>query len=91
MSMSDRSLSLIGKLQRYAGQLKSSTLLVLVASLFALDLVIVDPLPFVDEIVLGIVTLLVARWQNRRKEPPQPPPRDVTPPGAEGDAGREGF
>lgn len=91
--MNDRPRSLIGRLQRYAGQLKSSTLLVLVASLFALDLVVPDPLPFVDEIVLGIVTILVARWQGRRQEPPpaKPSPKDVTPPGGKDDAGGEGF
>ncbi len=60
-----------------------STLLALVASLFVLDLAIPDPFPFVDEIVLGVVTILIARWQSRRKESPptpKPPPKDVTPP-----------
>lgn len=81
--MTDRPQSLIGWLQGFAGQFKSSTLLALVASLFVLDLAIPDPFPFVDEIALGIVTILVARWQSRRKEPPpapKPPPKDVTPP-----------
>lgn len=94
MGMNDRPRSLIGRLQRYAGELKSSTLLLLVASLFAIDLVIVDPLPFVDEIVLGLMTVLLARWKNRAKAPPpppKPPPKDVTPPSAEADAGRDGF
>lgn len=81
--MNDLPLSLSERLQRFVGQMKSSTLLMVVASLFLLDLVVPDPLPFVDEIVLGIVTILVARWQSRRKEPPpapKPPPKDVTPP-----------
>lgn len=69
------------RLQRFAGQLKSSTLLLCVFSLFVLDLAIPDPVPFVDEIILGIATILVSRWQGRRKEPavPKPPPKDVTP------------
>jgi len=70
------------RLHRFAHQLKSSTLLVLVASLFVLDLLIPDALPFVDEIVLGIMTVLAARWRSRRAEPlptPKPPPKDVTP------------
>ena len=81
--MSDAPMSLIERLQRFAGQLKSSTLLTLVTSLFVLDLFIPDALPFVDEIVLGIITILVARWQGRRQEPPEapkPPPKNVTPP-----------
>ncbi len=83
--MSDTSQSLIQRLQRFAGQLKSSTLLVVVASLFVLDVFIPDALPFVDEIVLGVVTILIARWQSRRaapKPPPRPPPKNVTPPGS---------
>ncbi len=81
--MTDRPQSLVGWLQGFAGQLKSSTLLAIVTSIFVLDLVIPDAVPFIDEIVLGIVTILVARWQGRRKESPlapKPPPKDVTPP-----------
>ncbi len=81
--MTDQPQGLVERLQRFAGQLKSSTLLLLVTSLFVLDLVIPDPLPFVDEIVLGLMTILIARWQSRRAEPkppPKPPPKDVTPP-----------
>ncbi len=83
--MPNPSQSLIQRLQRFAGQLKSSTLLAIVASVFVLDLVIPDALPFIDEIVLGLITVLVARWQSRRVEPPpppKPPPKDVTPPGS---------
>lgn len=81
--MNDRPMSLIERLQRFAGQLRSSTLLAVATGLFVLDLLIPDPLPFVDEIVLGIVTILIARWQSRRQEPPtapKPPPKNVTPP-----------
>ncbi len=81
--MTDSPQSLTERLQRFAGQLKSSTLLLLVTSLFVLDLVIPDPLPFIDEIMLGIMAVLIARWQSRRKEPPpapKPPPKNVTPP-----------
>ena len=81
--MPDPSQSLIDPLQRFVGQFKSSSLLAIVASLFVLDLAIPDALPFVDEIVLGILTILIARWQSRRAEPPEPPkppPKNVTPP-----------
>ena len=81
--MNDRPVTLSQRLQRFIGEMKSSTLLLVVTSLFLVDLAVPDPLPFVDEIVLGIVTILVARWQSRRQEPPpapKPPPKDVTPP-----------
>ena len=42
------------------------TLAGLVAALFVLDLLIPDPLPFVDELILGMATLLLARWSGRR-------------------------
>ena len=63
--------------------LKSSYLLMIVAGLFALDLVIPDVLPYVDEVVLFILTILVGRWKGWRRE--KPPPRDVTPPPPPGD------
>ena len=67
---------------RFLEQLKSSYLLMLLSALFAVDLFIPDPLPFLDEAVLGIVTLLMARWRMRSAEPEQvekPPTKVVTP------------
>ena len=49
-------------------KLGSRALLALVAGLFVVDMMIPDALPFVDEIVLGIITILIARWQSRRTE-----------------------
>ncbi len=76
--------SLILALQRFVGRLRSSQLLLLVGSLFVVDLFIPDPIPFVDEIILGIMTVLIARWQSRRSEDEdafddKPPPKNVTP------------
>ncbi len=34
--------------------------------LFLLTLVIPDPIPFVDELLLGLMTLLFANWKQRR-------------------------
>jgi hypothetical protein len=70
-------------------RLKSSHLMLLMGGLFLLDLFIPDPLPLIDEAVLGLATLLVARWQLRRTSPgaaSSPPPegkpkvKNVTPP-----------
>lgn len=53
--------------------LRSWQLFVLAATLFAGDLVTPDPVPFLDEILLGVVTLLLARWKAR---PGIGPPND---------------
>jgi hypothetical protein len=75
-----KSLTVFG---RFLEQLKSSHLLMLLTGLFVLDVFIPDMLPFVDEIALGILTLLVARWKMRGAEPEpppvKPPPKNVTP------------
>lgn len=56
-------------------------LALLLGAIFVADVMIPDMLPFIDEIVLGIATLLVARWQSRRRaDEERPPPKDVTPP-----------
>jgi len=44
---------------------RSPVLLLIVAALFVLDLLIPDFIPFVDEILLGLVTILLARWKVR--------------------------
>ena len=47
-------------------RLGSRTLMMLCGVLFVIDLVVPDPLPFVDEIILGVTTLLLARRRDRR-------------------------
>lgn len=44
----------------------------LAALLFIVTLLVPDPLPFADELLLGVLTLLLANWQ-RRRGPPEPP------------------
>jgi hypothetical protein len=55
----------MGWLSPLLARLGSGTLLALCATLFAVDLVIPDPVPFVDELILGAATLLLARWRQR--------------------------
>lgn len=54
-------------------------LFVILAGLFALDLVFPDPIPLVDEAILAVLTVLAASWRSRDQER-RPPPKDVTPP-----------
>jgi len=53
-------------------------LFVLTAALFASTLLIPDPLPFVDELLLGLVTLLLA-GRKRQRPAAEPPPIPVRP------------
>lgn len=46
--------------------LRSWQLFLLAGLLFAADLVVPDPIPLVDEMMLGLATLLLGRWKRRR-------------------------
>ena len=50
----------------WARKLRFPTLFKLTAALFAITLFIPDPIPFVDEILLGLGTLLLASWKSRK-------------------------
>lgn len=54
-----------------AGRLRYPKLLAVTAVVFVADLLIPDLIPFVDEILLGLVTLLLSRLRIR-KEPDMP-------------------
>ena len=54
------------RLFAWLSRLRSWQLFVLAGLLFGADLLVPDPIPFVDEIGLGLMTLLMARWKRRR-------------------------
>ena len=60
--------------QRYAGRLRYPRLLLLMLTLFGVDLVLPDAIPFVDEILLGLGTVLLGSLRKRRGEQQPPPP-----------------
>ncbi|MEG3192596.1 DUF6116 family protein [Lysobacter sp. D1-1-M9] len=60
-------------LLNWARKLRYPTLFKITAALFAITLVVPDPIPMIDEILLGLGTLLLANWKNRKA--PIPPPR----------------
>lgn len=74
-----------GKVGQMLGGLSTRTLMFIAGGLFLLDLAVMDPIPFLDEILLAGLTILLARWSSRRIEPepqaqaPKPPPKNVTP------------
>jgi hypothetical protein len=63
-------------LLRWLGGLRFPQLFLVFAGLFAVDFVVPDLIPFVDEIMLGVATLLLGSLRRRREERPI----DVTPP-----------
>ncbi len=64
--------------QRFLPNLRYPYLFVILAGLFVLDLVVPDPIPMLDEVLLAVLTFVAASFKTRRED--QPPPRDVTPP-----------
>lgn len=55
-----------GIVTRHASRLRFPRLLALTAGLFVLDLVIPDFIPFIDEILLGLGTLVLSQLRTRR-------------------------
>ena len=46
--------------------LRSWQLFLVAGVLFVADLVVPDPIPLIDEMMLGLATLLLGRWKRRR-------------------------
>lgn len=59
-----------GGFLKWARTRRFPTLLALTGGLFAVDLVVPDLIPFVDELLLGLGTLILARWKDRRQIAP---------------------
>jgi len=57
-----------GRLMRYASNLRFPRLLVVTSALFVIDLLFPDMVPFVDEILLGLISLLLASLKKRGSE-----------------------
>lgn len=55
---------LLAPFLNWARKLKYPALFKLVAGLFLLTMVVPDPIPFVDELLLGLGTLLLAKWKD---------------------------
>ena len=56
------------------GKLSYPRLFLVTAALFVADMLIPDIIPFADELLLGLGTLLLANWKKRKA--PLPPPGD---------------
>ena len=56
---------IVALISRFAAKLRYPQLFLVTAGLFVLDLVIPDVIPFADELLLGLGTLLLAGLKNR--------------------------
>ena len=55
----------VGRLTELARELRFPQLFFLAAAVFVADVLIPDAIPFADEIVLGLITLMLGRWKKR--------------------------
>lgn len=52
-----------GRITAFLDRLSTSNLVFVVAAIFAVDLVVPDAVPLIDEVILGVLTILLARWR----------------------------
>ena len=64
-------------IQRFLPRLRYPYLFLILGGLFVVDLVVPDPIPLIDELMLAMLTFLAATLTTRRDDAPAP--RDVTP------------
>jgi hypothetical protein len=57
--------TLLNRLMQFAAGLRFPRLLAVTAALFILDLIVPDMIPFADEILLGLMSLLLASLKKR--------------------------
>jgi hypothetical protein len=61
---------LSGPVLNAARRLRFPKLFAITAILFVVDFLVPDPIPFLDEILLGLATLLFASWRDSRRPAP---------------------
>ena len=52
----------------FANQLKFRNLFIVVISLFVIDLLVPDFIPMIDEIILGLLAIILANWKKERNQ-----------------------
>lgn len=57
-----------GWFTRWASGLRFPRLLALTVAIFVVDLLVPDLLPFVDEVILGLLSILLASMKSRRAD-----------------------
>ncbi len=62
---------------RFLPRLRFPYLFLVLGALFLVDLVVPDPIPLIDELLLAVLTFVAATFTTRREQDPSP--RDITP------------
>ena len=62
------SILIIETFLKNANQLKFKNLFFLVVGLFIIDLLVPDFIPYIDEIILGLLAIILANWKKERKQ-----------------------
>ncbi|MCH8163015.1 MAG: hypothetical protein IIA99_02825 [Proteobacteria bacterium] len=62
------STSIIETFLKNANQLKFKNIFFLVVGLFIIDLLVPDFIPYIDEIILGLLAIILANWKKERKQ-----------------------
>ncbi len=52
----------------FANQLKFKNLFLLIISLLIADLLIPDMVPFIDEIILGLLAIILGNWKKEKEQ-----------------------
>ena len=60
--------SIIEVFLKNANQLKFRNLFFLVTGLFLIDLLVPDFIPLIDEIILGLLAIILANWKKERNQ-----------------------
>jgi hypothetical protein len=60
--------SMIEMFLKNANQLRFRNLFFIVLGLFFVDLLIPDFIPFIDEIILGLLAIILANWKKERNQ-----------------------
>ncbi len=55
----------------FANQLKFKNLFLLILGLFIADLLVPDMIPFMDEIILGLLAIILANWKKEKNQDKQ--------------------
>jgi hypothetical protein len=55
----------------FANQLKFRSLFIVVISLFVIDLLVPDFIPMIDEIILGLLAIILANWKKEKNQDEQ--------------------
>ena len=59
-------------IKKFASGLRFPQLFFLLLALFFVDLVFPDPIPFIDEAILGLLAVVFATWKERKHPEMEP-------------------